>query len=558
MPSFTKFCLHFLGNVFFLISIFALGRSTQFFATEIRLSWSANTDSDLAGYKVYYGKVSRNYDTVVSVGNTTAYTLSTFALSPGTFYFAATAYDTSGNESNFSNEGVLTLTPSDTFGQPAKPSSRAIFIPTVAEGSQFRTNLGINNLLPTVANVSVTLVDNRGIVLARKTVQVDPDGLQQINSVGRFLAETMPGVEIQGSVYLEADQPIYAWASQIENTTNDPSLSVSKHTGATRIMIPSVANTPSFTSSLALMNLGSSTAFVAMKAYTAAGSVLGQTMAPLSIPPIGLLRIENVLQGFGVTNNYGPLEITSLNNAPLVASSRVSNAAAKVGGVFEGFNYAEASMIQTIPTVVDTLQLRTNLGINNPTEQTASVMIRLINQDGFEVGATAVVVASKGLTQVNNAARHLLNQSEITGFQGYIRLESDQPILSWASIIDNETNDPGFALGKMAGSTRVLIESATNRGSFKSSLVVVNLGNDEAAVDVVAYDDAGQVSGALRNLTIPAKGCFTSDDILGRLGIANSFGRIEIISTNGQPLIATSRVFSTSGTGGFFEGVKIE
>jgi hypothetical protein len=57
------------------------------------------------------------------------------------------------------------------------------------EGSQFRANLGINNLSPTIANVSVTLVDKRGIVMGSKTVQVNPRGLQQIDSVALFLAD---------------------------------------------------------------------------------------------------------------------------------------------------------------------------------------------------------------------------------------------------------------------------------------------------------------------------------------------------------------------------------
>src|SRR6266850_3623361 len=102
MPSLTKFCLRFLGKTFFLL--FAFSRITQLLAAEVKLSWRASTDSDLAGYKIHYGKAPRSYDTAVYVGNTTGYTLS--GLSPGTYYFAATAYDTSGNESRFSNEAV--------------------------------------------------------------------------------------------------------------------------------------------------------------------------------------------------------------------------------------------------------------------------------------------------------------------------------------------------------------------------------------------------------------------------------------------------------------------
>ena len=69
----------------------------------IRLSWDPNTDPDLAGYKVYYGKSSGTYENSIDVGNVTAYNLS--GLTPGiTYYVTITAYDTSGNESLYSME----------------------------------------------------------------------------------------------------------------------------------------------------------------------------------------------------------------------------------------------------------------------------------------------------------------------------------------------------------------------------------------------------------------------------------------------------------------------
>lgn len=72
-------------------------------ASSLTLVWDPNREDDLAVYKVYYGVQSRDYDVVIDVGNVTQYTAT--ALEPGTLYYCAlTAYDTSGNESDFSAE----------------------------------------------------------------------------------------------------------------------------------------------------------------------------------------------------------------------------------------------------------------------------------------------------------------------------------------------------------------------------------------------------------------------------------------------------------------------
>ena len=76
-------------------------------AAEVGLTWDANAESDLAGYKIYYGTSSGNYSHSIDVGSTTAYTLTD--LDAGvTYYLAATAYDADYNESGFSKELVHT------------------------------------------------------------------------------------------------------------------------------------------------------------------------------------------------------------------------------------------------------------------------------------------------------------------------------------------------------------------------------------------------------------------------------------------------------------------
>jgi len=72
-------------------------------AGQVTLMWDPNSESDLVGYRIYYGIASRSYDNVIDVGNTETCTV-TGLIHGATYYFAATAYNTSELESDYSNE----------------------------------------------------------------------------------------------------------------------------------------------------------------------------------------------------------------------------------------------------------------------------------------------------------------------------------------------------------------------------------------------------------------------------------------------------------------------
>ena len=72
------------------------------------VTWNANTESDLAGYRVYYGTSSRNYPNSISVGKVTSATISGLTIG-SKYYIALKAVDTSGNLSGYSAE--VTKTP---------------------------------------------------------------------------------------------------------------------------------------------------------------------------------------------------------------------------------------------------------------------------------------------------------------------------------------------------------------------------------------------------------------------------------------------------------------
>jgi len=68
------------------------------YGASIKIAWNANQESDLDGYRVYYGTAAGNYGTPIDVGEITAYEIT--GLNTGTrYYIALSAYDTSDNES---------------------------------------------------------------------------------------------------------------------------------------------------------------------------------------------------------------------------------------------------------------------------------------------------------------------------------------------------------------------------------------------------------------------------------------------------------------------------
>ena len=89
---------------------------TQVALGNVTLSWAAPTQNadgsaltDLAGYKIYYGKDSRKYDHEISIDNPGITTYVVDNLVPDTYYFAATSFNSTGVESEYSGEAVRTI-----------------------------------------------------------------------------------------------------------------------------------------------------------------------------------------------------------------------------------------------------------------------------------------------------------------------------------------------------------------------------------------------------------------------------------------------------------------
>jgi fibronectin type 3 domain-containing protein len=115
------------------ILIFILLLFSSFvYGEKLTLTWNANSEPDLSHYIVYWGTTSRNY--TFNSGNIGLVIMYTKEVIPPedaetTYYFAVTAVDTSGLESDFSNEVFKTF---DTRIPPAPPKNLNWFERVVA------------------------------------------------------------------------------------------------------------------------------------------------------------------------------------------------------------------------------------------------------------------------------------------------------------------------------------------------------------------------------------------------------------------------------------------
>ena len=91
------------------------------FATQsVSLGWDPSADANVVGYNIYYGPASRSYNKLLVAGSATNIIVS--GLVEGvTYFFAATAYDVTGTESDYSNEVSYSVPATNSASTNAAP-----------------------------------------------------------------------------------------------------------------------------------------------------------------------------------------------------------------------------------------------------------------------------------------------------------------------------------------------------------------------------------------------------------------------------------------------------
>jgi len=434
---------------------------------------------------------------------------------------------------------------------PEGSGIKLLRVPFVADSNQVRTNLGINNVSGEVAPVRVSLVDNNGLLLFQKDVAVPPHGLSQINNVLQFLEGSATVRGREGYLALESPSNLLAWVSQIDKVSGDPNIQRGTSSAASRLLLPSSVANSKFSTSLFVINPNARDGKVNIVGRNTTGDVQF-SLTEVPIPGNGSVFFEDLYARAGLKNVFGPIYLEGVDGLPIVAAGRIFSRE-HTGAYLDGISLESVSRKAVLPYSIDSSDYRTNLGINNLGTGTAQVTISLIDKTGAVLGSIRTTVDVNGLRQIDNVNRLILGAAAVTNVEGWLSIDSDQDVVSWTSQIDNFSQDPSLSVAKSTtGGAKLLVPSVTNFGAFKSSLVVVNRGSQVETVELKFRTSAGNI-GATKVETVPAGGLFFSSDILGNLGLAESFGSLEIVALGNSPIVAVSHVKGEQHTGGFFE-----
>ena len=230
-----------------------------------------------------------------------------------------------------------------------------------------------------------------------------------------------------------------------------------------------------------------------------------------------------------------------------------------------------ASYVSIIPYVAADANTRTNLGLNNFSQNSlthgpspnTSVVIGLFDAQGNPSGSGEFTVGSNHLLQLDNIISRLGGNIAA----GWLLIYSDEPLTAWASVVRNDNNDPAIELAIAdqinkpvafveSTGTRLMIQSSAKGATFQSSLAVVNVGAGDGNLVVKIYDNVGVLLDT-KTTFLRADGMYIDNDI--RSNAPGTFGQIVIEVTDANAsdekaprLVANSFIRSSNGTSGFF------
>lgn len=564
-----------------------LTQISSFAAGSVTLAWDASPDASAVGYRIYYGPASGVYTNSATVGNFTTATLNSL-VEGATYFFAATAYNSLGEESLFSNEANYTVPVPSTNSQPTLNSisnvtinedagvqtvnlggissgsvseSQTLTVTAVSSNPSLIPNPAVNYISPNTAGSLIFTPTPNGSGSATITVTVN-DGQAGNNTIVRTFSVTVspvndgPTLAALSSVTINEDAGAQAVSlSGISSgAANEAQTLTVTATSSNPSLIPNPSvsyASPNATGSLSFTPLananGAATITVTVNDGQAVNNTVSQTFTvtvnPVNDAPtltaLGNLNIaeDSSLQtvnlagiGAGAANESQTLTITATSSNPsLIPNPTVNYLSPNTTGALTFTPVASANGSATITVTVNDGQTA-----NNTVTRTFTVNVSPVNHP-------PTLAAINGMTLTEDDGVQTVSLSGIgTGAANENQTLTITATSSNPSLIPNPT--VSYSSPNATGSL-----SFTPAGNGNGSATITVTVNDGQAanntvsqsftVNVSPVNDAPTLN-VLGNLNVAENSAQQTVNLSGiGSGAANESQTLTITATSSDPSV---------------------
>jgi hypothetical protein len=198
----------------------------------------------------------------------------------------------------------------------------------------------------------------------------------------------------------------------------------------------------------------------------------GAIEIPVEIPPRLGVAFNDVLASlFGLVDVAGAIRMRS--DAPFFATSRTFNLGGEAGtfgsyipGLLEDDALLNGILLQVVNDPADS-GFRTNVGFAVPGLTAVTVTVRVFDAaTGALIGERDLDLPPRTFSQINDVFKFVGARTRLT-VNATVEFAADGPVLAYATVIDNTSNDPIFVI-PFADEGTIIADNTAPNGSITS------------------------------------------------------------------------------------------
>ena len=335
-----------------------------------------------------------------------------------------------------------------------------------------RTNLGIYNPDDAAQTARVTCYDASGSAIGQLAREIGPRRLVQIDDDALFTELNVTGdvpafaCTVQGDL----ERSLFTYAAVIDNQSQDPTFVLGRDAslpGELSANLPAAASLHGagetfFHSDVALFNTGDASLDVHATYRCSLGDCVPSEKT-FTLGPLQVLSLEDFVgDALQAPESGGAVEL-SLAQQPspetfpgLIVTSRLytpSHPAPTVGMFVPGLSTGEATLNAVLTSLSNSSDsssgFRTNVGAFNPADTEQRLSFYLYAPDGYSIGTVRRTLAGHAAAQINDVFREAgITELNVPNAYCLVRGDSALPFYAYASVIDNQSQDPFFVTGQ--------------------------------------------------------------------------------------------------------------